>query len=276
MTDRYLHPELGGSLTAAEVAIVDQGLRAYMRRVYAYMALGLAAAGFAALVTDRLAVAIEAGLAAGRLTHGLMLTSVGHAAVSSEFKWLLVVAPFGIVVVIGLRVERMGHATSEGAFLGFASLAGASFDALFMILTETSGAPVFFAGAAAFSALVLASQLGQREPAWPTRFAIMFLSGTLIACGTAAALPESAGQPAASVAGVAFLAGLTAVAGGRLKNEYVQRVARGGVTEEPAIKGALALCLDVTGVGLLLPLLGRDRPGRTRPAGRNPARPIGS
>jgi FtsH-binding integral membrane protein len=240
------------------------------------MALGLAAAGFAALLTDRLAGTIEQGLAAGRLTHGLMLTSFGEAGLSNGLKWLLVVAPLGVVVLIGLRIGRMGQATGEGAFLGFAALAGASFDALFMILTDTSGAPVFFAGAAAFSALVLFTRLSRREPGWPARLAIMLLGGTLIACLTAAVLPQWAGQPAASVAGVAILAGLTAMAGGRLKDEYVQGVASGGLSEEPAVKGALALYLDVTGVSLLLPILGRRRPATTPSRGGHPAGPIGS
>src|ERR1043166_1515197 len=39
----------GRPLTRAEAAVIDEGLRAYMLRIYNYMVLGLAITGFAAL-----------------------------------------------------------------------------------------------------------------------------------------------------------------------------------------------------------------------------------
>lgn len=261
MTDRHVQLRLGSALTAAETAIVDQGLRAYMLRVYAYMALGLAATGLAAVLTDHFAAMVETALAAGRLTHGLMLTSIDRTISPYEFKWLLVLAPLGLVVLVGVRTERMSHTMAEAAFLGCAVLAGASFDTIFMILADVSGAPVFFAGAAAFSALVLCGHASRHELSGSATFLIMVSGGALIACLAAAALSQSPTQPAAAVVGVGLLAGLTVVAGGRVKAEYVQGVACGGMTEKPAVKGALALFLDVTNVTLLLPRLGRRRLG---------------
>ena len=41
--------QYGRPLTRAEAAVVDEGLRAYMLRIYNYMVLGLAITGFAAL-----------------------------------------------------------------------------------------------------------------------------------------------------------------------------------------------------------------------------------
>jgi FtsH-binding integral membrane protein len=261
MTDRHVHQQLGGSLTAAEVAIVDQGLHTYMLRVYAYMALGLAATGLAALLTDQLAAMIEDGLAAGRLTHGLMLASIDRSASTNELKWLLILAPLGLVLLVGFRIERMSQTAAEAVFLGCAVVAGASFEVLFLVFVDSSGAPVFFAGAAAFSALVLCGHLSRHALSWQASFAIMFLGGTPIACLPAAAVPGSIDRPVASIAGVALLAGLTMLAGDRLKSEYVQGVACGGMTERPAVKGALALFLAVTNVRLLLPGRGRRHRG---------------
>ena len=54
--------QYGAPLTRAEAAVVDEGLRAYMLRIYNYMVLGLAITGFAALGIYMLS-AFMAGLA---------------------------------------------------------------------------------------------------------------------------------------------------------------------------------------------------------------------
>jgi FtsH-binding integral membrane protein len=278
MTDGDKHPPRGGSLTAAEVAIIDQGVRAYMLRIYASMAVGLAATGFAALVMDRLAVTVDAALASARLTDALTLSFLGHAALMGEFRWLLAVLPLGLVVLIGLRIERMGQAAPEAAFLGCTVLLGASLNVFFIILAGITIAPVFFAGAAAFTALAVCGHATGWELSRPGIFLVMALSGALVAGLTGALLPGSAGQLVASVAGVAILAALTAAASDHLKFEYIQEVACGGAAEKPAAQGARSLCLTMTNMMLLLPFLVRRsrRTGRAAPAGRQSGLPLGS
>ncbi len=54
--------QIGRPLTGAEAAVVDEGLRAYMLRIYNYMVLGLAITGVAALGIYMLSVAPDLGV----------------------------------------------------------------------------------------------------------------------------------------------------------------------------------------------------------------------
>src|ERR1700746_2464718 len=97
--------QYGRPLTRAEAAVVDEGLRAYMLRVYNYMVIGLAITGVAALgiyllsVTDTIANAsyvVRAGraipatpdfVAQGR---DVLLTSIGYTVFVSPLKWAII------------------------------------------------------------------------------------------------------------------------------------------------------------------------------------------
>ena len=61
--DRNAATAFGRPLTRAEAAVVDEGLRAYMLRVYNYMVLGLAITGLAALGIYMLSVTTDPALA---------------------------------------------------------------------------------------------------------------------------------------------------------------------------------------------------------------------
>src|SRR5205085_8741089 len=96
--------QYGRPLTGAEAAVVDVGLRAYMLRIYNYMVIGLAITGFAALGVYLLSVAGDAGSAARSangaavaLRNGVFLTPIGYALFVSPLKWLVILAPLGLV-----------------------------------------------------------------------------------------------------------------------------------------------------------------------------------
>ena len=77
--------------SSASEAIIDQGLRAYMLKVYNYMASGVLLTGFIALFFFKLAVVSgEAGEIIG-------LTSFGSTIYTSGLKWVLMLAPLGVV-----------------------------------------------------------------------------------------------------------------------------------------------------------------------------------
>src|ERR1044071_8335756 len=101
----------GAPLTRAEAAVVDQGLRAYMLRIYNYMVLGLAITGFAALGVYMLSVTTDPTLAALKLRDGLMLTALGKALFVSHLKWVVIFAPLALVFVLSFGIERMRPAT---------------------------------------------------------------------------------------------------------------------------------------------------------------------
>ena len=62
---------------------VDEGLRAYMLRIYNYMVLGLAITGLAALGIYLLSVTTDPTVAVLKLRDGLMLTGFGTQHCSS-------------------------------------------------------------------------------------------------------------------------------------------------------------------------------------------------
>ena len=74
-------------------AAIDEGLRAYMIKVYNLMALGLAITGFAALGTVMLATTNDPSAAVATLGNGKMLTSLGAALYGSPLRWVVMLAP---------------------------------------------------------------------------------------------------------------------------------------------------------------------------------------
>src|SRR4029077_16577424 len=107
-----------------EVAI-DAALRAYMIRVYTYMAAGVALTGLVAWFAFSAAVS-QTGA-------GLELTSFGHVLFGSPLKWVLMLAPLGLVMVISFGINRLSQATALTLFLVYAGLLGASLATIFLV-----------------------------------------------------------------------------------------------------------------------------------------------
>src|SRR6476659_9693804 len=85
----------GQGIGRAGSVAVDEGLRAYMLRIYNYMVLGLAITGFAALATYMLSVTTDSTLAAAKLggVNGVMLTALGKTLFATNFRWVVMLAP---------------------------------------------------------------------------------------------------------------------------------------------------------------------------------------
>src|SRR5260221_13588029 len=69
----------GQAIGRAGSGAVDEGLRAYMLRIYNYMVLGLAITGAAALGTYMLSVTDDPSIAGPKLPGGAMLTAFRKA-----------------------------------------------------------------------------------------------------------------------------------------------------------------------------------------------------
>src|SRR6476620_10825025 len=88
--------QYGRPLTRAEAAVVDEGLRAYMLRIYNYMVLGLAITGFAALGIYALSVTNDPALVV-HTVRGIKLTALGYALFFTPLKWIVFLAPLALV-----------------------------------------------------------------------------------------------------------------------------------------------------------------------------------
>ena len=77
---------LNKSTTAKQTAVMDEGLRAYMLKVYNYMATGVLLTGIIALITFKMSVVTDVN---GSI---VALTQVGNAIYLSGLKWLVMLA----------------------------------------------------------------------------------------------------------------------------------------------------------------------------------------
>ncbi|TMJ03029.1 MAG: Bax inhibitor-1/YccA family protein [Alphaproteobacteria bacterium] len=252
--------QYGRPLTRAEAAVVDEGLRAYMLRIYNYMVLGLAITGVAALGVYMLSVTPDLSAAyqgARPLARGMYLTPIGYYLFASPLKWLVILAPLGLVFFLSFRIQHMRPATAQITFWIYAALVGVSLGSIFLIYTHTSIVRVFFVTAASFGALSLWGYTTQRDLSGMGSFLIMGLFGIIIASLVNIFLASTMMQWIISVVGVLVFAGLTAYDTQRLKSEYIYGAMDGEAMERSAIMGALTLYLDFLNLfTMLLQLLG--------------------
>ena len=257
--------QYGRPFTRAEAAVVDEGLRAHMLRIYNYMVLGLAITGLAALGIYMLSVTADAGSAAHSasgaavaLRNGIYLTPVGYALFVSPLKWVVILAPLALVFFLSFRIDSMQPSIAQVLFWVYAALVGVSLGSIFLIYTHTSIVRVFFITAASFGALSLWGYTTQRDLTAIGSFLIMGLFGIVIASLVNVFLGSTMLQWAISVIGVLVFAGLTAYDTQRLKSEYIYGAMEGAVMERSAIMGALSLYLDFLNLfTMMLQLLGQ-------------------
>jgi FtsH-binding integral membrane protein len=229
---------------------IDAGLRAYMLRVYNYMAAGVALTGVAAYFTYSLAV-VEIG---GRL----QLTSFGQTIFNSPVKWLVMLAPLGLVMFLSFGINRLSASRALTLFFVYAGLLGLSLASIFMVYTGVSIARVFFISAATFGAMSLYGYTTQRDLTGVGSFLFMGLIGVVIASLMNIFLQSSGLGWVISVAGVLIFVGLTAYDTQKIKEMYDVND-DGTIAGRKAVMGALTLYLDFINLFLMLLRLFGDR-----------------
>ncbi|RWX75119.1 Bax inhibitor-1/YccA family protein [Neorhizobium lilium] len=212
-------------------AMIDQGLRTYMLKVYNLMALGLAITGVAAFVTWQMAV--QDG----------QLTQFGQVLFGSPLRWVVMLAPLAVVFFLSFRINTMSVAAAQATFWVYAALMGLSLSSIFLIFTGQSIVQTFFVTAASFGALSLYGYTTKRSLSAMGSFLVMGLFGLIIASVVNIFLASSALGFAISAIGVLIFAGLTAYDTQKIKEMYLEAddVA---VMGRKAILGALTLYLD--------------------------------
>ena len=229
---------------------VDAGLRAYMIRVYNYMAAGVALTGVVAWLTFSAAVVQTAA--------GLQLTPFGQAIFQSPLLWILVLAPLALVFVLSFGINRLQPGTALMLFFVYAGLLGLSLASIFLVYTHASITRVFFISAATFGALSLYGYTTQRDLTGIGSFMFMGLIGIIIASLVNIFLKSTGLDWAISIIGVVVFAGLTAYDTQRIKEMY-SVMDDGTVAGRKAVMGALSLYLDFINLFLMLLRLMGDR-----------------
>ncbi|HWL30503.1 MAG TPA: Bax inhibitor-1/YccA family protein [Xanthobacteraceae bacterium] len=236
---------------ADRAAAIDAGLRAYMLRVYNYMAAAVALTGVTAWATFNAAVVADAS---GRLS----LTPFGQAIYGGPVQIVLLLGTLGLVFFISFRIQRLQYSTALALFMLYAGLLGVVLSSIFLAYTGASVTRVFFISAAAFGALSLYGYTTQRDLSAMGSFMIMGLFGIIIASLVNLFLKSSGLDWAISIIGVGVFAGLTAWDTQKIKEVYDSRDDANTVGRK-VVMGALSLYLDFINLFLMLLRLMGDR-----------------
>lgn len=234
---------MGVGARSGAAAAFDQGLRTYMLKVYNYMASGVAITGIVAYLAFSMAFEQTAT--------GLQPTALGVALYGSPLKWVVLLAPLGMVFFLSARIQKMSASGAQLAFWVFAGLMGLSLGSIFAVYTGNSIARVFFISAAAFGGLSLYGYTTKKDLSGWGSFLVMGLIGIIIASVVNIFLASSAMQFAISVIGVLVFAGLTAYDTQSIKEMYYEGDGE-ATTGRKAIMGALRLYLDFINLFMML------------------------
>jgi len=215
----------------------DAGLRSYMLKVYNYMATGVLLTGIISLLSFKMSVVTDS---TGMITG---LTSFGNAIFNSGLKWLIMLAPLGIVFYMSFGINKMSSAKAQTVFWIFASLMGLSLSWILLVYTGVSVARVFFITSATFGAMSIYGYTTKRDLTKLGSFLMMGLFGIIIASLVNIFMKSSMMYFVISIIGVLVFVGLTAYDTQKIKNMYLA-----GDNDEAAGKksvlGALTLYLD--------------------------------
>ena len=238
--------------SSASEAIIDQGLREYMLKVYNYMASGVLLTGFIALAFFKMSVVSDGGQIIG-------LTSFGNAIYASGLKWIIMLAPLAVVFYMSFGIAKMSAAKAQTTFWVFAALMGASLSSIFLIYTGASITRVFFITAGTFGAMSIYGYTTKRDLTKLGSFLMMGLFGIIIASLVNIFMKSSMMYFVISIIGVLVFVGLTAYDTQKIKNMYLVSDS-GELMGKKAVMGALTLYLDFINLFImLLRLFGQRR-----------------
>ena len=216
----------------AQQALIDEGLRAYMLRVYNYMASGLVLTGIVAYLTAN-------------------SPAMMSAIFGTPLQWVVMLAPLAFVMVLSFGIHKMSFTAVQAVFWVFAAAMGLSLASIFVVFTGVSIARVFFISAGTFAAMSLYGYTTKKDLSGWGSFLFMGLIGIIIASVVNLFLGSQALHFAISVIGVLVFVGLTAYDTQSIKNEYADHF--DAETEgKLAISGALRLYLDFINLFIML------------------------
>jgi FtsH-binding integral membrane protein len=204
----------------------------FLRAVYGWMAVGLAL------------TALTASFVA---SSPALVTTI---ATNRPVFWGLIIAQFGIVLLLSARVQTLAASTASLLFVAYSALTGVTMSFVLLAYTGESVAMTFLITAGMFGSLALYGTVTSRSLAPVGQALFMGLIGVVLASVVGMFWHSDALQFVISCAGVVVFAGLAAYDAQRLK--AMALATPNGATGSYAIVGALALYLDFINLFLFL------------------------
>ncbi len=205
----------------------------FVRRVYNWMALGLAVTAITALYI------VNSGIVFSLLQNPMILL-------------LLVIGELGIVVALSAAIGRLQSSTALFMFFAYAFLNGLTISTIFLIYTKASIASTFFVTAGTFAAMSVYGYTTRRDLTSMGSFLMMALIGMIIASFANFFFHSPAFYWLITYAGVAIFVGLTAYDAQKIKEMAYAGFSGSEDERKGAVIGALRLYLDFINLFLLL------------------------
>ena len=130
-------------------AAIDEGLRAYMLKVYNYMTTGLLLTGLVAYFFGK------ASIVTNELGQIIGITSIGAMLFGSPIKWVVMLAPLGFVFYLSAKINKMSVSSAQITFWIFSAIMGLSLASIFIVYTQASIELVSFISSGTFAAMTL-------------------------------------------------------------------------------------------------------------------------
>lgn len=235
---------------SAQTPVYDVGLRAYLVKIYNYMALALVMTGAIAFFSAQSEAFLNA----------MYVIQDGNITGMRVLAWVVMFAPLGLVIYLSFGLQRMSLGAAQLSYWIYSAIMGLSLSVIFLTFTGESITRVFFITAATFGGMSIYGYTTKRDLTGFGSLLIMGLWGLIIAMLVNLFLKSSGLQFALSVIGVLIFVGLTAYDTQKLKSLYAQSSDSGEGAGKLAIMGALTLYLDFLNIFLnLLNLFGERR-----------------
>ena len=230
--------------------VMDEGLRAYMLKVYNYMGSGILLTGVISIIFFQLSV---------QSVNPLELTPLGFKMYFSPLRWIIALSPLAVVIYMSFGINKMTAARAQTTFWVFASLMGLSLSSIFLQFTGPSITRVFFITAGTFGAMSIYGYTTKRDLTKLGSFLMMGLMGIIIASFVNMIMGSEMMDFIISILGVLIFVGLTAYDTQKIKNMYTASDT-GELMGKKAVMGALTLYLDFINLFIfLLRLFGQRR-----------------
>ena len=166
--------------------------------------------------------------------------------------WISMIAPIGLVLLIGLGFQKYSAKFLLGVFLIYSTLTGISLSTIFSVYTTASIASTFFISALTFGVMALAGYTTKTDLTKLGSLLYMGLIGIIIASIVNYFIGSSFMHYIISIIGVLVFTGLTAYDVQKIKNIGSQVQEGSESAQKLMIMGALTLYLDFINLFLMM------------------------
>ncbi len=217
--------------------------RTFTAKVFSWMFVGLAITGIVSYFFA----------ATPSLLSLVYVTTNGVITGMAPVGWVAMLAPFAIIFIMGLGLNRLSYPAIAGSFIIFSALFGISLSSIFLRYTSGSIATIFFVTSAMFGVMALVGYTTHNDLTKLRPILMMGLFGIIIATIVNAFIGSSSFNYMLNFLLVAVFTGFIAYDVQKIKSIGAQINEDGSTTGKLAVWAAMSIYLDF--VNLFLALL---------------------